>query len=309
MILAPCPFCGKQLKVSHKINPIARCVTPGCWMEQRAASIVLEDPRQVDAWNQRPLSAPGVMAAWTVRDNPEESDVEQGETAFDVLLPTGEWRPCVAVDAEDARKTIAEEYLKELDKKAAYAPPPGFAEKFAGPRSTAPEDGMTLNREQEFLVVEAITKMHVETQVSREYATLFCTNLAMSLVATIPALAAPADSDIKTLVAKVEAELGKGSMSAMDWNASNIFLVGQMLGSLTWMSAKLEDSERKSKERLDRCWRLSNRAEKAEATNADLQLKVDRMREACAKIADEMAGWMQPRDVADRIRALGGSDA
>lgn len=59
--------------------------------------------------------------AWTVRDG-EPSD-ELGAT-FDVLLPSGEWRGCVAVDANDARNTIRAEWDEEQERLASYRPSP-----------------------------------------------------------------------------------------------------------------------------------------------------------------------------------------
>lgn len=65
------------------------------------------------------------VVAWTVRDNPKESD-ELGK-CYDVLLPSGEWRSCVAVDPNDARECIKAEWDEEQSKLKAYQPPDGFA--------------------------------------------------------------------------------------------------------------------------------------------------------------------------------------
>lgn len=48
---------------------------------------------------------------WTVRVNPDEDEVFG--PAFDVLMPNGEWRTCIAVDRDDALNCMQEEWWKE----------------------------------------------------------------------------------------------------------------------------------------------------------------------------------------------------
>lgn len=63
--------------------------------------------------------------AWQVRDNPDESD-DVGR-AFDVLVPSGEWRTCIAVGPSDARDCIRDEWLKERAVQSEYLPPVDYA--------------------------------------------------------------------------------------------------------------------------------------------------------------------------------------
>ncbi|HEV2746304.1 MAG TPA: hypothetical protein VGW34_03275 [Allosphingosinicella sp.] len=57
--LDPCPFCRKPLSVRHpNLNPLGRCETEGCWMEQRRISVPLDDPAQLAQWNTRPTPSP-----------------------------------------------------------------------------------------------------------------------------------------------------------------------------------------------------------------------------------------------------------
>lgn len=50
--LEACPFCGSAMKVSaHPVNQWAVCPTDGCIGARQ--TIVLEDPKQVAAWNRR----------------------------------------------------------------------------------------------------------------------------------------------------------------------------------------------------------------------------------------------------------------
>lgn len=52
--LAVCPFCGQPLaQSSGKVNMVAYCDTEDCWMHERKITVVLDDARQVAAWNRR----------------------------------------------------------------------------------------------------------------------------------------------------------------------------------------------------------------------------------------------------------------
>lgn len=54
--LEPCPFCGHALAVGSGPNKVGRCDTAGCWMRDRAMSVVVDDHQQVSTWNTRALS-------------------------------------------------------------------------------------------------------------------------------------------------------------------------------------------------------------------------------------------------------------
>jgi hypothetical protein len=82
--LKPCPFCESAMKISpHSINPWAICPTDGCIGARQA--LVLDDPRQVAAWNRRPSSA------W----QPIETAPTSEEEPFLVLLPKNDVAPFV----------------------------------------------------------------------------------------------------------------------------------------------------------------------------------------------------------------------
>ena len=50
--LKPCPFCSETMKISpHTVNKWAVCPTEGCIGARQ--TIVLDDPKQVAAWNRR----------------------------------------------------------------------------------------------------------------------------------------------------------------------------------------------------------------------------------------------------------------
>lgn len=67
--LNPCPFCGASLVIRHKVNPLAECLTDGCWLNARQLAIAVDEPAHVAAWNRRAAEAqessatPGALAA------------------------------------------------------------------------------------------------------------------------------------------------------------------------------------------------------------------------------------------------------
>lgn len=106
-----------------------------------------------------------------------------------------------------------------------------------------------------------------------------------------PSSAAPTDGDIGALVERLNV-----ATMRTDWNnlpddacIPAVPLLREAATALAAMSAKLADAERKSKERLDRCWRLSNRAETAEAKLADAELANTRWQELWDANVQEMS--------------------
>ena len=100
--LRACPFCGSELKRSRAhINPWATCPTDGCIGARQA--LVLDDPRQVAAWNRRDDDWQPIHTAPRVENDP-----------FLVLLPGNDVAPFIVLqvsifegrlypDARDAR--------------------------------------------------------------------------------------------------------------------------------------------------------------------------------------------------------------
>ena len=66
-MLAGCPFCGNALTVRAGVNPMAKCDTPKCYFAERRIGISLDDPRQVDGWNQRAIPVTDAMAEAAAR--------------------------------------------------------------------------------------------------------------------------------------------------------------------------------------------------------------------------------------------------
>lgn len=55
--LEVCPFCGEPLFMRGGPNNYGRCETNGCWVNERKATVPVDDPRQVAQWNTRAVIA------------------------------------------------------------------------------------------------------------------------------------------------------------------------------------------------------------------------------------------------------------
>lgn len=65
----------------------------------------------------------GPVAAWTVRLGPEDEAEPDLGPCFEVLVPSGEWRGCIAVDANDARQCVREIWDEEQKQLASFYAP------------------------------------------------------------------------------------------------------------------------------------------------------------------------------------------
>lgn len=113
--LLPCPFCGTQPTCAGSADDVAiMCGNESCRLVVGVPATT--KVRAFKQWNTRsPSPYSGAAMTWQVRkaESPVIDDDYPAENYFEVLCPGGNWRGCVAVDANDARDCIQKQWAEE----------------------------------------------------------------------------------------------------------------------------------------------------------------------------------------------------